>query len=82
MTDGFVEYHMGAGGPGRCRPSGQPVLDWDGSALFAVDGAAGPRRRREGGEQFLKEVSRMKKVALIMGSDSDWPQVKSACAGK
>ena len=22
----------------------------------------------------------MKKVALIMGSDSDWPQVKSACA--
>ena len=22
----------------------------------------------------------MKKVAVIMGSDSDWPQVKSACA--
>ena len=30
---------------------------------------------------FVREVSkRMKKVAIIMGSDSDWPVVKGACA--
>lgn len=29
---------------------------------------------------FVREVSkRMKKVAIIMGSDSDWPVVKGAC---
>ena len=29
---------------------------------------------------FVREVTnRMKKVAIIMGSDSDWPVVKSAC---
>ena len=27
----------------------------------------------------FREVWYMKKVAVIMGSDSDWPQVKAAC---
>ncbi len=29
---------------------------------------------------FTKEEPQMKKVAVIMGSDSDWPVVKAACA--
>ena len=29
---------------------------------------------------FSKEDSSMKKIAVIMGSDSDWPVVKGACA--
>ncbi len=70
MTDGSVEYHMGAKSEDRCRPSGQ-----------SYQGVGLPRfisLFRTSYIRLEKKESVMKKTAVIMGSDSDLPVVEKA----